>query len=78
MGFIEWLQKSQNKEVILVAVDRLIKYGHFIALSHPILLKEWLKYSWNTFINSLAYPKTLYQTVIKYSSTSFGEKFSNS
>lgn len=35
MDIIERLPKSRNKDVILVVVDRITKYTHFIALSHP-------------------------------------------
>lgn len=35
MDFIERLRKSQEKEVILVIVDRFTKFGHFILMAHP-------------------------------------------
>ena len=35
MDFITRLLKSEGKSVIMVIVDRLTKYTHFCALSHP-------------------------------------------
>ena len=35
MDFIIGLPKSEGKSVIMVVVDRITKYAHFCALSHP-------------------------------------------
>ena len=43
MDFVEGLPLSENKDIILVVVDRFTKYAHFIALKHPINVKSVAK-----------------------------------
>lgn len=35
LDFIDGLPRSQEKDCIMVVIDRLTKGGHFIALTHP-------------------------------------------
>lgn len=49
MDFVESLPKSQGKNVILVVVDRLTKYAHFISMSHPYSAQDVV----NLFVDNI-------------------------
>jgi len=45
MDFVEGLPISENKDLILVVVDRFTIYAHFISMKHPITVKSVAKAS---------------------------------
>ena len=40
MDFISGLPRAKGKHTIMVVVDRLTKFAHFIPLGHPFTTKE--------------------------------------
>ncbi|CAH9138635.1 unnamed protein product [Cuscuta epithymum] len=59
MDFIGGLPKSEGKDTILVVVDRLTKYAHIIALSHPFNAKEVAEVFTKEVVKTHGFPKTI-------------------
>lgn len=77
LDFIEALPNSHGKEVILVVVDRLTKYAHFIAISHPYTVDQIVTIFLDNIVKLHGFPleiisdrdriftSTLYQQIFK-------------
>ncbi|TYK23171.1 Ty3/gypsy retrotransposon protein [Cucumis melo var. makuwa] len=59
MDFIEGLPKSHGWEVILVVVDRLSKYAHFLTLKHPYTAKTVPEVFVKEVVKLHDYPKSI-------------------
>jgi IS30 family transposase len=59
MDFVEGLPKSEGKDVILVVLDRLSKYAHCMALSHPYSASGVAKIFMNNFYKLHGLPASI-------------------
>lgn len=59
LDFIDELPLSAGKDSILVVVDRLTKYGHFIALTHPYTAKKVAEVFVEQVVRLYRVPKTI-------------------
>lgn len=59
MDFLEGLPTNQSYEVILVLVDRLSKYAHFIPLKHPFTTKSIARAFVKNVVRLHGFPKTI-------------------
>ncbi len=59
MDFVEALPKSEGKDTIMVVVDRLTKYAHFIPLKHPFTARDIARVFMDTIYKLHGCPKSI-------------------
>jgi len=59
MDFVEGLPSSMGRDVIMVVVDRLSKYAHFVALAHPYTAGTVVRLFMDNIFKLHGLPKTI-------------------
>ena len=59
VDFIEGLPKSKGYSVIMVVVDRLTKYAHFIPIKHPYTAQVVARLFLDTVLKLHGFPRTI-------------------
>jgi hypothetical protein len=66
MDFIEGLPASSGFSVILVVVDRFIKYSHFFRIQHPYTTSSIAQVFLNNAVKLHRFLRPLYVTVTEF------------
>ena len=59
MDFITTLRQTKGPNSIMVVVDRLSKYAHFVALGHPFIAKDVAKLFLKEIVCLHGFPKII-------------------
>jgi len=77
MDFIEGLPKSQGYNVILVVVDRLTKYAHFIAVKHPYTVASIAQIFMDNVVRLHGLPQSIVSDWDTIFASAFGKELFN-